>query len=334
MKAFFRFALRAARRATDLRGDVVFATSSPLTIALPGIYAARRARAPFVFEVRDLWPELPIAMGALNSPISIAAAKALELFAYRNAHHVVALSPGMKEGITRRGIDPDRVSVIPNCCDLDLFDVPESAGESFRREHAWLGSRPLVVYCGTLGRINGVDYLARLAAEVGRLDPEIRFLVVGSGFEEDQVNRRAQELGVLNRNFFMQSQVPKRDVPRILSAADVATSLFIDLPAMWANSANKFFDSLAAGRPVVTNHKGWLGELVCNRGLGLVLDPTSVVASGADLVEFLHDRESIQRAREAARRTARELFDRDVLATQLESVLLSAAGAARRSAAA
>jgi glycosyltransferase involved in cell wall biosynthesis len=329
IKAFARFAWRAALRAATLRSDVVFATSTPLTIALPGIFAASRSNAPFVFEVRDLWPELPIAVGALQSPIAIAGARRLEAFAYRRARHIVALSPDMKDGILRRGVAPDCVSVIPNSCDFDLFDVPAAEGDAFRRQHDWLGDRPLVVYCGALGLINGMDYLARTAAEVHRIDPDVRFLVVGAGFQEQAVRRHAEALGVLNRNFFMHGPVPKCEMPRILAAADVATSLFINLPAMWANSANKFFDALAAGRPVAINHEGWLAELVRQRGLGLVLDPVDVVASARALVGFLRNASTMESSRQASRKAARELFDRDVLAAQLEQVLVTAAGAGR-----
>jgi glycosyltransferase involved in cell wall biosynthesis len=328
-KAFMTFALRATGRAAAIRADLIFATSTPLTIALPGIYAAYRGRAPFVFEVRDLWPELPIAMGALKHTLSIAAATRLEVLAYCRAHHIVALSPDMKQGIIERGVEPQRVTVIPNSCDFDLFDVPPSEGKDFRREHDWLGERPLVVYCGTVGRINGVDYLAHLAAAMLRNDPDVRFLVVGRGSEQGRIRRYAEALGVLDRNFFMIGGVPKRDIPTILSAADIATSLFIDLPAMWANSANKFFDALAAGRPVAINHEGWLADLVRQRGLGLVLDPRNVAESAAALARYLNDDEAMRRAREASRRVGRELFDRDVLASRLEDVLLSAAGAGR-----
>ena len=103
IRAFFQFALRGAQRAAALDADIVFATSTPLTIALPAVYAARRRKVPMVFEVRDLWPEMPIAMGALQSPLQIRAARALESWAYRNAAAVVALSRGMKQGVVDTG---------------------------------------------------------------------------------------------------------------------------------------------------------------------------------------------------------------------------------------
>ena len=90
-------------------------------MALPAIAASRRHRAPFVFEVRDLWPEAPIQMGALTNPLGVRAARALERFVYRRAAHVVALSPGMREGVIAAGKPAEQVSLIPNASDLELF---------------------------------------------------------------------------------------------------------------------------------------------------------------------------------------------------------------------
>ena len=113
-----------------------------------------------VFEVRDLWPELPIAIGALKNPFLISAARLLEKYAYKNADRIVALSPGMKEGITKTGPGEDKVAVIPNSCDRGLFRVPPEEGERLRRRYDWLVDRPLVIYLGTFGKVNGISYLA------------------------------------------------------------------------------------------------------------------------------------------------------------------------------
>ena len=326
IRAFLAFAVHAARRAADLGGDVIFATSTPLTIALPGLYARRRVGRPMVLEVRDLWPEMPIAVGALRGWPMVAAARTLERTAYSRSARVVALSPGMRDGVIRSGYPAERVHVIPNSADLDLFDVPEQSGEAFRAGLPWLGSRPLVVYTGTLGRLNGVTYLARIAAAVARTAPEVRFLVVGDGLEEPEVRRVAAELGVLDRSFFMIGRTSKEQMPAVLSAADVATSLFIDLPEMWYNSANKFFDALAAGRPLMINYRGWQADLLESTGAGIAVPAADPEAAAPLLLGFLGDRSRLERARAEARTLARERFSRDSLARDLEGVLLQAAG--------
>src|SRR5688572_6919096 len=146
IEAFMRFAWEAGREASRLGGDLIYATSTPLTIAIPAVRAARHHRIPMVFEVRDLWPEVPVAVGALRNPVLIALARRLERFAYENAAHVIALSDGMRDGVVSTGQSPSRVTVVPNACDRELFDVGEEPGRSLRRQHEWLGNRPLVLY--------------------------------------------------------------------------------------------------------------------------------------------------------------------------------------------
>ena len=325
IQSFLDFSWRSARRAAGLPCDVVFASSTPLTIALPAAYVRRKTGSPMVFEVRDLWPDTPVAVGALKRRLPIALARRLERFAYQQSSHVVALSPDMKRGVVATGYPADCVSVIPNSSDLALFDVPPEQGRSFRQRYAWLQDRPLVVYTGTLGLVNGVDYLARLAAAVAKIDDDVRFLVIGDGREREKVQRMAEELNVLNRNFFMLESVPKREIPAVLSAADFASSTVIDRQALWANSANKVFDAFAAGRPVAINHEGWLAEMIRETGCGLVLPAHNLEEGAQRLVETLNDQEATRTLRIAARQVARERFDRDILAQKLETVIRAAA---------
>ena len=329
--AFLRFAVGAAWKAASLPGEVLFATSTPLTIALPAVFAARWKRIPLVFEVRDLWPAVPIAVGALRSPLLIAAARWLERFAYRHSERIIALSPGMKRGVVQAGFPEERVAVIPNSADLELFNLPAVQGEKFRSRYAWLRNRPLVVYTGTIGHINGVSYLVKLAKLVSELDPEVRFAVIGSGKEEALVRRKAQHAGVLGKNFFLLDPVPKKTIPEVLSAADLTTSLVIDNPALWDNSANKFFDALAAGTPIAINYRGWQADLIREHDCGLVLDPDPSVRSARRLAAALRDPAWLKRAGQAARNLGEKQFSRDLLAGQLEEVLCEAAGSARGS---
>lgn len=324
INAFFLFAGKAALKAAALDGDLIFASSTPLTIALPAMYAAKRKHLPMVFEVRDLWPQLPIAVGALRNPACICAAQFLEKAAYKASAHVVALSPGMKTGIIQRSYPAEKVSVIPNSCDVEFFDVPVEYGKEFRMKYAWLAQRPLVVYVGTFGLINGVGYLARLAKAVLAINPEIRFLLVGKGRETDTVRQLAQELDIFNRNFFMLPPIIKKDVPAVLSAADIAMSTVIDIKETWNNSANKFFDALASGTPIAINHEGWQADILRQSGAGIVLDIHNIQQAAEDLVSALHDSGWLQRASRAARILAKERFSRDLLAKQLEQVLLEA----------
>ena len=323
--AFGKFAFGAALKAMQLQGDVIFATSTPLTIALPAIIASKIKRIPMVFEVRDLWPELPIAIGALNNPLFKLGAKILEKMAYFNAQHVVALSPGMQDGVIKTGYPRNCVSMIPNSSDIDLFKPDQQKAQEFRNKFEWLQNRPVVIYCGTMGEINGVEYLAKVAKEMLLIDPEVRFLVVGHGKMESFVKSEAENLGVLNKNFFMLQQIPKQQIPDVFAAATISSSTVIDLPNLWANSANKFFDALASGTPVMINHQGWQADLLNETGAGFVVDVKSPKIAAIDLSRRIHDSDWLKEASEAALRLATEKFSRDELAKQLEQVLLTAA---------
>jgi glycosyltransferase involved in cell wall biosynthesis len=319
--AFSKFARKASTYAAAIKADIVFATSTPLTVALPGIVASRRQRVPMVFEVRDLWPELPIAMGALSFPFAQAGARWLERWAYRNSDRIVVLSPGMGEGVARTGYPKDRIHCIPNSSDIDLFDVPKQRGHAFRAKRPWLGDRPLVIYAGTFGRINGVGYLAELAASMKDIAPAVRFLAVGAGAESNAIRERAIQLNVLDQNFFIEDAMKKSDIPDLFSAADVSTSLFVDLKPMWNNSANKFFDSLAAGRPIAINYGGWQADLLNEAGAGIVIDPANPALAAQRLRDFLDDRAALERAGRLAAALARSRFSRDGLAAELIEVL-------------
>jgi glycosyltransferase involved in cell wall biosynthesis len=322
--AFLAFAVAATRRVMRVKADVVFATSTPLTIAIPAVAGKWRSQAPMVFEVRDLWPEMPIAVGALQNRGLRLLARLLEKWAYRSSQEVVALSPGMADGVAAAGVSRERIHVIPNSCDLELFQVSQALGEEFRRQRPWLGSRPLVVYAGTFGRVNGVEYLVRLAAETLARDGEVRFLAVGAGAEYQRVHDAARKAGVLDVNFFLESALPKSEMPAVLNAATVCTSLFLPIPEMEANSANKFFDGLAAGKPVAINYGGWQADLIHNEKMGLVLHPLDEASAATELLDFLSDPVRVSVAGTNATRVAVERFDRNLLSAQLRDVLESA----------
>ena len=324
LRAFAEFMMLATVKATRLKADLVFATSTPLTVAVPGVLASKLSRSPFVFEVRDLWPEVPIEMGALRNPLARGLAGALANFAYRNASEVIALSPGMAAGVTARR-PGTRTTVIPNAADLELFDVDPAAVRSFRAQHRWLGDRPLIVYTGALGAVNGVEYLVRAMDRIRDTDPGIQLLIVGHGREWESTERLAADLGLLDRTVRMWPKVPKADLPVILGAATMSTSFVRPIRALWDNSANKFFDALAAGRPIAVNYGGWQADLLTETGAGLVLDPYDADAAGELIARHVRDDVWLKEAGEAAHRLAVERFSRDLLFDRFEAVLHRAA---------
>ena len=321
LKAFFKFAFKSARKAVQIRSDVIFATSTPLTIILPAVWAKFKLGVPIVFEVRDLWPELPIAMGALRSPISKISAKILERFAYFNSEIIVALSPGMKNGIIRSGFPKDRIAVIPNCADIELFDVARNLGDKFREERPWLGDSPLILYAGTFGAINGVSYLVDLAVEFKKINSTVKILVIGDGAEYNLVIDHARRSNVLDINFFVEKGMPKAGIIAALSAATFASAVFIDKPEMRANSANKFFDALAAGKPLIINFGGWMHDLVLRNDCGIAAWRMDLNQLACEINEKSNNFEWLSSASESSRKLASKEFDRDRLSNKLAIIL-------------
>lgn len=322
VKAFIKFAQAASIKAASFRdADIIFATSTPLTIAIPAIAASKLIKTPMVFEVRDLWPEIPIAIGALKNPLLKSVAKKLERWAYKNSSAVIALSPGMKEGVIKTGYPSNQVAVIPNSSDNKDFQYSGIAANNFRASRAWLGNNPLLVYTGTFGKINGVGYMVELAQELKKLNSNIKILLVGDGAEKELVISSAKSAGVFEKNVFYESRIPKKDIPALLSAATMASALFIDLPEMRPNSANKFFDALASGTPVFLNYGGWMHDLVNKHQFGISGWQINIKEVAKNLNDKMNNPTWLDQAAKSARNLAETEFDRDKLANQLIKVL-------------
>lgn len=322
---FIQFSLRAIPKSLKIDSDVIFATSTPLTIAIPGVICSRAKKIPLVFEVRDLWPELPVAIGAIKNPILIWLAEKLEVFAYYNATRLVGLSPGMCDGIKRKGIANDKITLATNSCDTELFDVGEGIGYDYKQESlSFVGNRRLVVYTGTFGAINDVSYIVRLAKASLLQSNEVCFVAIGAGMEKKSVIELAKTEGVLNNNLFILDPVPKTEIVKLLSAADLSLSLFGPIKKMWHNSANKLFDALASGTPIAINYGGWQKELIEEHKCGLVLHNLNFEDAARSINDFLNDESGYTQAKLSSRDLAYNHYSRDIMADRLEKALLEA----------
>jgi glycosyltransferase involved in cell wall biosynthesis len=353
--AFARFAVAATVAA--LRGprpDVVLATSPPLTMALPAIVAARRWRAPLVFEVRDLWPEAPIQMGALRSPWAQRLARWLERAVYRSATEIVALSPGMRDGIVATGVDPARVTLIPNASDLDLFSPDLDPGDL--RAQLGLGVGDFVcAYFGTMGEANDLTQVVEAAAllaerpdGVGEEVPAagagastagvtdrtapgesapVVFVLQGDGKRRAALEADVQRRGLHNVVFAPAGD--KRAAARLAAASDACMTIFKDVPILATNSPNKLFDTFAAGRPAIVNTDGWQRALVEQHEAGVYARPGDAADLAEKVLALRDDPERARRYGVNARRLAEREFDRDLLAERLRDVLERAAGSLR-----
>lgn len=304
------------------RPDVILASSTPITVALPGLAVSWAKGVPFVFEVQDLWPEAAVQMGAISRRGPIATlAKQLERAAYRRAVAVVPVSPGMAEGVVAEGTSPSKIHMIPNFSNLQLFHPGEKDGALVERYA--LDGKFVVGYTGAIGPSNAVHEqvpeAARTLKERGRND--IVFAIAGDGKSMPALRELTEGLD----NVHILGRIPKLDVPALTRTADALLVLFGKQPILATNSPNKFFDALASGRPVIVNQPGWTKELVEESGAGVAV-PTGDGVALADAIEALaNDRERTAAMGRAARELAEEAFGRDLQAQRMVALLEEAA---------
>lgn len=317
---FLKFALRSTGVAIFEKYDLVFATSTPLTASLPGIAAKLIRRKPFVFEVRDLWPELPRAMGAITNPFVLAAMSALEWVSYRAATRCIGLAPGIVHGIEKH-VGPSRVQLVPNGCDLDIFNP---ALETTWRPEGVSADDFLAVFTGTHGMANGLDAVLDAAVILqarGRTD--IKFLFVGDGKLKPGLIDRVHREQLYNVCFH--DAVDKFKIADLLRSADVGMQILANVPAFYfGTSPNKFFDYIAAGLPVLNNYPGWVAGLLEEHDCGIAVPPEDPLAF-ADAIAWMADNpEKLRQMGENARVLAETRFSRAKLARLFVDVLENA----------
>lgn len=319
--AFLKFAIFSTTKVLKIKGDVVFATSTPLTIVIPALVGLRLCKIPYVLEVRDVWPEAAIAAGVLKSKLLIYLANKLEKAAYFNSSHIIVLAERFIKSINRFSHNRP-ITLIPNGCDLDLFKIDRSDSLKVKSSLEWLGEKKLVLYAGTIGKANNISYMVCLAKEVYKVDPEIRFLIIGDGNEKDKVISLAHKVGVLNKNLFYLPPVSKSKIPCYFSISTVSCSFMMNSSKLSADSANKVFDAFAAGKPVILNNiHGTLAPYVTKENLGIVLSFKDIPEAANDLCNFLNDNKKIEEYSKNVISVAESKFSRDILYLKLLDTL-------------
>ncbi len=263
MWAFFGFTLSASTAAFRAgRADVVIATSPPLVAVIPGWIAARVSTrpVPWIFEIRDLWPESAVTTGVLSEKSLLTRLLyALERWACRSAGMINVLTPAFREDIVRRGLAEDKkIAFVPNGADLGQF-YPETRDNAARREFGW-GDRFVAMYAGAHGRANAVGQLLNAAEEL-RDRPDILIACVGEGPER----KRLQEEALRRRldNIAFHGPQPKSRMPEVVNACDLGMAVLQNNPTFLTVYPNKVFDYMACARPVLLAIDGVARRLVC-----------------------------------------------------------------------
>ncbi len=313
---FFLYSALSCWYALTLPADVVVASSGPITVGVPGLLARWLRGVPMIFEVRDLWPEGAVQLGMLRAPGAAAVARWFERLCYRGSTAVVALSPGLAEGVLQ-AVPSSTVVTIPNAADLEVFFPGHPVPSEIRSES---DGRFVVLYAGTLGRANNGTEIVDLAAELNaRQAHDVKLVVIGDGHERPEMERLARERGLANLAFL--GNRPKTEVAAWHEVAGATLCGFKPVPVLATCSPNKLFDSLAAGKPVLNNTAGWMRDMLDRGGAGFSYRYGDV-ATAADQILSLRDDPS--RRAEMGRRArllAESEFSRDLLARRYLELL-------------
>lgn len=318
---FMKFALNSISLVLTEHYDLVFATTTPLTAGIPGIFARWLRGKPFVFEVRDLWPELPKAMGVIRNPLVLYVLSMLEWTSYHSAHRLIGLSPGIVEGIAHLGIPRERIAFVPNSCDLAIFasGVQPWCPEQVKADDL------LAVFAGTHGVANGLDVVLDAAVELKRRNrSDIKLLLIGQGKLKLALQERARCEQLDNVLFY--DPVNKARLAGLMAGTDIGLQVLANVPAFYyGTSPNKFFDYIAAGLPVLNNYPGWLAEMITENQCGFVVPPNNPVAFADALEQAADNRELLKKMGDQSRMLAQQKFDRSKLADYFVNWLEEAA---------
>ncbi len=299
------------------RPDVVIATSPQLLCGLAGHLLAKSLGVPFVFEVRDLWPESILAVEALREGVFIRTLKALARYLYRRCDRIVTVGEGYKRGIhSRYDIPEDKMDVVRNGIDTSLF-VPQPRDGEIRRQYGW-GDRFVSMYVGTHGMAHGLQHVLE-AARAMRDDPDKLFVFVGEGAEKENLKRLADEWKLTNVQFIDQQR--KARVPGFYAACDLGLVTLRDTPLFQEVLPSKIFEYLGMERPVLLTVGGEARQVVESARGGVYTPPGDVPALVNAIEELSGQRERLAEMGRRGRQFVLEHFDRRVLASQYLDIL-------------
>jgi glycosyltransferase involved in cell wall biosynthesis len=296
---FMKFAWKGIQIAMKEDYDILLATSTPLTVGIPGIISKIFRKKKFIFEVRDLWPELPKALGMKN-PFLLAGMSLLEWLSYHYADACIGLSPGICEGIKKRSQKRKLIKMIPNGCDLEMFKP--AVHDSF--------SEKIAIFTGAHGIANGLDAVLDAGAQLKKMGrDDIVLAFIGDGKLKEHLIQRAKRENLNNCRFH--DPLPKTELAKIISSANIGLMILANIPAFYyGTSPNKFFDYISSGLPVLNNYPGWLADMILEHQLGMVVPPNDPESFAQGLIKLMDDEAFRKQCALNARQFAEDNFSR------------------------
>lgn len=310
---WFEYLCFSSWYALTLPADVVIASSGPITVGIPGLIARYVRKRKFVFETRDIWPHTAIEMGMLQNKYLQRLSYWFEKKCYKASSHVIALSPGMVNDIVSR-YPNTKVTSVPNSANIDLFS---NTVECDIKDWKY---KKYAIYTGNIGIVNNSEWLFDVAVELnkrGRTD--IIILLIGDGPLKNTLLKKAEQLNI--ENFVIMNLIPKTELVAYLQNSMVSLVPLKAQPILSTSSPNKFFESLAAGIPVIQNTNGWMKDFLENNNVGFTIASDDYSNLANVLIQIADNEINISKMKISAKEIAKKEFDKDILATRMLQIL-------------
>lgn len=297
------------------KADLVIGTSPPMPQAFSSWLLAALWRKPFLLEIRDLWPDFAIGMGVLRNGLLIALARQAERFLYARAGHILVNSPAYRDHLERKGITPDKITLISNGADVSAF---EGGSACAFRERWGLQGATVIMYAGALGLANDVSTLLRAAHRLST-QAQIQWLILGDGPERDRLMAEAAAMRMTNLQF--PGAIPKTEMRDALAAADICVATLQNIPMFETTYPNKVFDYMAAGKPVVLAIRGVIEQVIENAGAGICVAPGDDAALADAILRLSGDPHRARVMGDAGRQYVSRNFNRTEQSQAFERLL-------------
>ena len=301
-----------------LKPDLVVATSPMLFTAMAGCMVGDMRRIPFVFELRDMWPESIKAVGAMNDSLAIRFFEKIEMFLYRKASKIVSVTESFRNNLIQRGVDPDKIDVVTNGVDLSRFS-PMPKDKKLVREYG-LEDKFVAGYIGTHGMAHTLETVLNAADRIRKTDKDdkFRYIFLGDGARKKDLIGLATKLD-LNNLIFVDS-VPKEEVVRYWSLLDVSIIHLKKTPLFTMVIPSKLFECMGMGIPILHGVAGESAEIVEREECGLVFEPENAGELCEKLMMLKDDHDLYQRLKGGCVKAAKG-YDRVVLAQKMLGIL-------------
>jgi glycosyltransferase involved in cell wall biosynthesis len=302
------------------RVDVIFVESPPLFIGLAALVYTRVKRAPYIFNVSDIWPQSAVELGALRNGFAVRLAEMLERHLYRRAARVSVVTPGMQERLAARGIPREKLFLLTNGVDTGVFNP--ALPNAQLAQTLGLDERKIFLYAGTHGMAQGLDTVLEAAKQTK--SPGVVYVLAGEGAEKAALIKKAEAEGIANVRFLPNQ--PRAVMPALLNLAYASIIPLKRLDLFKSALPSKMFESMATAKPIVASMWGEAADLVERAGCGVVVPPEDAAALRDAVEKLAGDPELARELGEKGRQYVSANFDRQVIATRFIDLLTETAG--------